>query len=228
VAARLHLAPGNGAYDFDVSLDVENMHVGLLSSKDQERTTVPPVHGVLRLSGTGRSLHELMASSNGILSVTQGEGRLKDLMTSRLFGDLVLQIIRTLNPLHTTEKYTTLQCATYVVNVVNGLATIENFAIQTDKMATIAKGSVNFEDEKLNLTVRASPREGLGISIGSVANSLFKLGGTLQNPKLQIDTASSVVTTGAAVATGGLSIIAKGLWDRAKAQTDICKDLELK
>ena len=42
-------------------------------------------------------------------------------------------------------------------------------------MAAIAKGSINFEDEKLNLTMRASPREGLGISIGSVANSFFKL-----------------------------------------------------
>ena len=228
VAASLHLAPGNGAYNFDVSLDIENMHVGLLGSTDQERITVPPVHGQLKLSGTGRSLHELMASSNGNLSVTQGEGRLKDLMTSRLFGDLVLQIIRTLNPLQTEEEYTTLQCATYVVDVVDGLATIQNFAIQTDRMATIAKGSIDFEDEKLDLSMRASPREGLGISIGSVANSFFKLGGTLQDPKLQIDTASSVATTGAAVATAGLSIVAKGLWDRVRAQTDICEDLEQK
>jgi hypothetical protein len=169
-----------------------------------------------------------MASSNGNLSVTQGEGRLKDLMTSRLFGDMVMQVIRTLNPMKTADEYTTLQCSTYQIDIVNGLATIKNFAIQTDRMATIAKGSINFEDEKLNLTMRASPREGLGISIGSVANSFFKLGGTLQSPKLQIDTASSVATTGAAVATAGLSIVAKGLWDRVKAQTDICEDLEQK
>jgi hypothetical protein len=34
-----------------------------------------------------------------------------------------------------------------------------------------------------------------------------------------------MTTTGAAVATGGLSLLAKGLWDRAKASADICEDL---
>jgi hypothetical protein len=32
-----------------------------------------------------------------------------------------------------------------------------------------------------------------------------------------------MTTTGAAVATGGLSLLAKSLWDRVKAQGDICK-----
>jgi hypothetical protein len=34
-----------------------------------------------------------------------------------------------------------------------------------------------------------------------------------------------MTTTGAAVATGGLSLLAKSMWDRVKAQSDICKDL---
>jgi hypothetical protein len=34
-----------------------------------------------------------------------------------------------------------------------------------------------------------------------------------------------MTTTGAAVATGGLSLLAKSMWDRVKAQGDICKDL---
>ncbi len=226
VVASLHLVPRDGVLDLDVAVNVENMHIGLLGSGDQERTTVPPVGGHFELSGTGRSLHEFMASSNGKLFVTQGEGRLKNMMTSRLFGDLVLEIVRTLNPMQTAEEFTTLQCAVYSINIENGLATIENLAIQTEKMAVIAKGNVNFDNEKLNLTMRAAPREGLGISIGGIANSFFKLGGTLQSPKLRIDPTASVTTAGAAMATAGLSIIAKGLWDRAKAQNDICKDLE--
>ena len=201
------------------------MHLGLLASEDQDRSTVPPVGGQIEIKGAGGSLHELMASSNGRMFLTQRQGRLKDLMASRLFGDLVLQIIRTLNPMQKAEEYTTLQCAVYAVNIEDGVATIEKFAIQTDKMAIIAKGYVNFENEELNLTMSAAPREGLGISIGGVANSFFKLGGTLRTPKLKIDPTASVATAGAAVATGGLSIVAKGLWDRVKAQTDICKDL---
>jgi hypothetical protein len=55
----------------------------------------------------------------------------------------------------------------------------------------------------------------------------MKLGGTLQNPKLQIDAASSVTTTGAAVATAGLSLLARGLWDRVTAESDMCKEINV-
>jgi uncharacterized protein involved in outer membrane biogenesis len=227
VSGNLRLGPENGAYALEASMNMDNMHIGLLGARDQDRSTVPAAYGQLALSGSGRSLHELMASSNGRLTITQGSGRLKDLITSRLFGDLVLQIIRTLNPLQQAQEYTNLDCGIYTVNVVDGLATIENLAIQTDRMAFVARGNINLKDEKLNLTVNASPREGLGISIGGVANSFLKLGGTLKSPKLQIDPKASVTTTGAAVATGGLSLLAKGLWDRVKGQSDICEGLTI-
>jgi len=224
VSGTVQLGPSNGGYALAVSLKAENAHLGLLASEEQDRTTLPPLGGQLELRGTGKSLHELMASSNGKVSLTQGKGRIKDLITSQLFGDLILEIIRTLNPLQTAEEYTTLQCGIYAVYIQDGVATIEHLAIQTGRMAFVAKGNVNFEDEKLNLTMSATPREGLGISIGGVANSFLKLGGTLRSPKLKIDPTASITTTGAAVATGGLSIVAKSLWDRAKAQSDICKD----
>ncbi len=83
-------------------------------------------------------------------------------------------------------------------------------------------GDVNFKNERLNITLRSKPREGFGISLGGVVNSFLKLGGTLQEPRLNIDAASSVTTTGAAVATGGLSLVARGLWDRLTARTDLC------
>jgi hypothetical protein len=38
-----------------------------------------------------------------------------------------------------------------------------------------------------------------------------------------VDPTRSVATTGAAVATGGMSIFAKGLWDRIRGEEDICK-----
>ena len=98
--------------------------------------------------------------------------------------------------------------------------------MQTDQVTVVADGGIDFSDESLNVSVRAKPREGLGISLGGIANSFFKLGGTLKNPQLQLDTAGSVTTTGAAVATGGLSLVARGLWDRMTASGDICKDLQ--
>ena len=67
-------------------------------------------------------------------------------------------------------------------------------------------------------------REGIGLNLGKVVQ-LVKIGGTLREPKLVAD-ASGVVSTGlsagAAVATGGLSLIAEGLLERALKGGDIC------
>jgi hypothetical protein len=46
----------------------------------------------------------------------------------------------------------------------------------------------------------------------------------LRSPSIAIDAMSSVTTTGAAVATGGLSLLARGLWDRLSAEADICEE----
>ncbi len=225
VSSSVHLGPSNGSYVFAVSMNAENMHIGLLASDDQPRDTLPPVGGHIEFKGTGNSLHELMASLNGSVVLRQDSGRVRGLGGSRLFGDLALEIVRTLNPLATTQEHATLDCAIYDIEIKDGIATIEKFALQTDKMAVVIRGNVNLGSEQMNLSLQATPREGLGISIGSVANSFLKLGGTLRSPKLQIDKTGSITTTGAAIATGGLSLVAKGMWDRVKASADICEEI---
>jgi uncharacterized protein involved in outer membrane biogenesis len=225
VSASIYLGPSGEGYDLAVMLNAENVHLGLLAIADQDRETVPPVGGQIEFKGRGNSLHELMASLNGSIALRQNTGRVRDIGGSKIFGDLMLEIVRTLNPLATTQEYATLDCAIYDIEIKDGVATIERFAIQTDRMAVIVGGNVNLGSERLNLSLQATPRKGLGISIGGVANQFLKLGGTFQNPKLQIDPTASVTTTSAAVATGGLSLLAKSLWDRVKAQGDICKEL---
>jgi len=224
LSGRLELEPVNGSYRLDAEVVAENVHLGALASKGQDRSTIPPLNGKVALEGAGRSIHEILAGANGEISLRHGAGRVRGLGSSRLFGDMILQIIRTLNPLKKKEAYTTVECALYDVNIENGVATIQNLAIQSDVLTILAFGNVNFGNEVLSLSVRATPREGIGISIGGVANSFLKLGGTLKKPQLQIDPTASVTTTGVAIATGGISLLARGLWDRMSASNDICKD----
>lgn len=223
VAGSFRIWPSNGAYALDASMLMENMHLGLVASQEQERSTLPPVSGSMALQGSGNSLHELMASANGALSFRQASGRIVDMGADRIFGDMILRIIRTLNPLKKEQKYREFDCGIYDVDVVAGVATIKNFAVQTGTMTVVVAGDVRLDTEKINLAIRAKPREGLGISLGGVANSFLKLGGTLKKPILQIDPGGSLVSGGAAVATGGLSLLAKGLFDRVSAEADICK-----
>src|SRR5690606_25808646 len=67
-------------------------------------------------------------------------------------------------------------------------------------------------------------RSGTGISAGQLAE-LVRVGGTLAEPKAVPDTKAAFKTAasvGAAVATGGLSILAQGLLDRKSADADPC------
>ena len=48
----------------------------------------------------------------------------------------------------------------------------------------------------------------------------------MRSPSIAIDAMSSVTTTGVAVATGGLSLLARGLWDRVSAEASVCEEDE--
>jgi hypothetical protein len=167
-----------------------------------------------------------MASSNGAVSFRQGSGKVREVFGSVLFRDVFLQVLRTLNPVRRSRGYEILECGIFDLTIVNGRATFDNFAIQTDTMTTVASGTVNFKNEKLDIAFRAKPREGIGISLGTVANQMLELRGTLKSPRIRVDAGRTATTTGAAVATGGLSLLARGLWDRLSAEASICEELE--
>jgi hypothetical protein len=61
------------------------------------------------------------------------------------------------------------------------------------------------------------------LSVNNIINPFTKVGGTLSKPRIVLDTSGAVVGGGAAFATGGLSIFAKGLWDRWISSKDICQ-----
>ncbi|MET0216497.1 MAG: hypothetical protein ABW205_01025, partial [Burkholderiales bacterium] len=63
-------------------------------------------------------------------------------------------------------------------------------------------------------------QEGLGISIQATLADMVRVQGTLANPTIGIDPAGSARTTlniGAAILTGGTSLVATSLYDRAVA-----------
>jgi len=222
---NLRLTPRDGSYELAANLVIENVRLGTLGPDDKDRAIRPPLDGSLELRGTGRSLHEIMASSSGQLSLRQGSGQILNRGT-RIFGDLALEVIRTLNPLRSKSDYRQLDCGIYEVLIEDGVATIKEFAIQTDTLTTLASGQIMFDTENLDVTIRSKPREGIGVSIGGLTASFLKVGGTLKSPQLMLDAKGTATTTGIAVATGGFSLLAKGLADRLSASADICAPMK--
>jgi hypothetical protein len=65
-------------------------------------------------------------------------------------------------------------------------------------------------------------RKGIGLSAGMIVNPFIRLGGSLASPTIEIDPAAVAVKGTVAVATVGLSIVGRSLYDRFLTRKDPC------
>lgn len=224
VTIALSLEPVGDNYAMTLRSEVEQLRVASMAAEGQDPAKLPPLDANLEISGTGSSLHQIMASSNGQFSGRHAVGEVNLQAAGVLFSDIISSITSSLNPLAESPEYATLECGIYRLDITDGIATVDELAAQMDSLVILSSGTIDLGDETIDLSMRTKTREGFGLSIGGVANSFLKLGGTLSEPSVNVDAAGSVTATGAAVASGGLSFLAKGLWDRLSAEVDLCKD----
>ena len=100
-----------------------------------------------------------------------------------------------------------------------------NSMVATDRIRIVTDSRVNLKDETIELNVRTTPKKGISISAGEILNPYVKVIGTLAAPKLAVDEAGVLLSGGAAVATGGLSVLARAAWTRVSRSKDPCGEL---
>lgn len=175
----------------------------------------------IKVKGNGNSVSKIMAGLNGKLLAKMGKGELKDSKTKAAGTDLFSM----LNPTATTREGTLVECGVINFKIKDGIATADKgIAIAANTMNVIGSGTIDLKTEKLDIGITPQAREGTGISVGQLAE-LVRVQGTLANPKPGVDTKAALkagVSAGAAVATGGLSILAQGLFDKSTADEDPC------
>ena len=138
-------------------------------------------------------------------------------------ADILLTLLNAFNPFAKEDVATELQCAVFLVNFENGLASLEPMVMQSDKMTMLGKGRIDLGTEKLDLDWVTKPRKGIGISASMLTNPYIKLGGTLADPAIELKPLEAMTSTGVAVATMGLSLVAKGMFDRVTAEKKVFK-----
>jgi len=170
------------------------------------------------LRAAGGSVAALAANLNGHLKVVMGPARTETRVIDRAGLDVVTQVLNAVNPMRKTQDYTQIQCAVINVPVRNGVVTVDRtIAGETNQVGIAMAGTVNLGDETIDLSIRPQQKEGVSLSVGGLAN-LVKLEGTLADPKVGIDVAGAAgaaAQIGIGVVTGGLSLLAKGLFDKA-------------
>ncbi|WP_135077519.1 AsmA family protein [Terasakiella sp. SH-1] len=244
---KLNIQPGfmmgggkfGGVIDLDgrklpasLRINLSGQNLGLGQSL-QETGVTDLIHGgatqvKLNLAATGKSVAGLMGSLKGKTLVNVGDGKIKSDKVNFLGGDLVTGVLEKLLPSAKSGEFTPFSCMVVNLDFNKGVTKFERtIAIQTNVMNITSSGQVNLANETLDVGVKPEPRgdtADLGVNAGGLAG-MVRLTGPLSAPGVGVDavgTAKAALGLGAAVATGGLSLLVSGLTDKAMSDSDPC------
>ena len=133
------------------------------------------------------------------------------------------QIAQLANPFRTVEPSTELHCAVIRLPLANGVAQIDrSIAVETRELDVSVSGTLDFRNETLDLSIKPRVRQGIPVNVPQIAE-LVRFHGPFTSPTVGVDAMASAATiarVGAAVSTGGLSVLGEALLGTAAAASD--------
>jgi len=223
VTGNLLLEPDNDSYLLRTNLSMQQIRLDLPGTA-VDPANQPPVDIDVDIEAHGNTPHGLASTANGRLQIVVGSGVLDNSIIDLVAADILVELLTALNPFAGQEQATEHECTVLAVHLEDGFARLDPLAIQTNKMTMLGKGNIDLGTEKLDLDWVTKPRKGIGLSPSMITNPYIKLGGTLSDPSIQLKELQAVASTGAAVATLGLSLVAKGMYDRVTAEKKVCQE----
>jgi hypothetical protein len=133
--------------------------------------------------------------------------------------DITAEIVGAVNPFSKKDPYTKIECIAVLLRSVDGQVDGQPaLVLQTDKLKIISVAFIDLATEKIDVTFETSARKGIGIGVSDFITPFTKVSGTMANPTLTLDAERGST----AVATLGLSIIAKKTRERWFSAKDPC------
>ncbi|UCE53052.1 MAG: AsmA family protein [Desulfobacterales bacterium] len=185
-------------------LKIEELDLGnMLKDLDITDAADGKINADIRATSRGNSVAALMAELSGHTQVLMSEGLINTRYIKMIGADLRASLFRLFNPLKEKQQFAQINCFVCRFNIENGMADSKVFLMDTNRMTVAGVGQINLKTEQLNFGLQPKPKEGIGTeTTGKVSVSLsefakpFRLGGTLANPALAIDTTQTALTLG--------------------------------
>lgn len=179
----------------------------------------------ITLAGRGASPAALAASLDGQIDVKITDIKAKANALNLIGSDVLTETFNKLNPFREKRETTDIQClAVHFKGKQGRFASNDGIALETETSKIIGTGHVDLAKEELLFGISPIARKGVGINVGAAAG-LVRLGGSFSKPRVQADPGgmfTSGLSTGAAIYTGGLSLVAQGLMKRALYAGSAC------
>ncbi len=179
----------------------------------------------IKLSGSGQSVAAIAGNLNGEILLNTGAGKMANQSVDMAGADVVFSALDKINPMSEKEAHTSLECAVLNFIVKDGMATTDRgIAFRTERINISGSGTIDLKNELLNLAVKPRAREGLGINLGTLVDAV-QITGPLSDPSIGVGAKGALtagISAGAAVATGGLSLLAQGLFSKTTGKGNPC------
>jgi uncharacterized protein involved in outer membrane biogenesis len=195
-----------------------------LSGTSAGLDSLPPHEIQLKVSTNGSTRRELIDALQGSLLVVGGTGQTTNTNLDDKLGPFTEDLVTRLNPFVEREAQTGIGCSAAAVTLEAGVLKLEpGIVIRSDKIDTAANGTIDLKTGRVDVQFHSAPRKGLGISAAGLVRPFIKVGGTLQEPAIVLDAANALVAGAAAVATGGVSLLATSVLDRVSTTGNPCE-----
>jgi len=177
VTSIVNLDGNNKPMHGDIKADVQNLQIArlfpTLKTMDEALGTF---YGSARLAGRGNSIGDLLGTSTGSMTLAANGGQVSQLLTELLEID----VAKALMLLGTRSKQVELRCAVGHLNVKDGVATPENFIIDTTQTYVSVDGTIDLGNERLDIETHAKGKTPSLLTL----RSPIVIEGPLKGPKV--------------------------------------------
>lgn len=186
---------GKNAIKAEAKISARHLKLAqLFPAVEKMKASVGEVNGDAKLTATGDSVATMLAASNGELKTLINEGTVSKLLLeqmglnigsivlTKLFGDRTVQI----------------NCLASDFDVRNGLAHAQLFVGDTEEATVNVKGTVNLNNEQIDLTILPRTK---GLRVISLRAPIY-VRGTFRQPDVDIDKGVLAMKAGGALVLG--------------------------
>ncbi|OYO25797.1 AsmA family protein [Janthinobacterium sp. PC23-8] len=161
------------------------------------QASVGQINGDAALTATGNSVASLLGNANGEVKALINGGSISKLLLEEMglnIGSVVLAKL-------SGDKQVKLNCMAADFGVTHGLMQTRQFIVDTDDATLHVDGTVNLENERLDLTLRPDSK---GVRIFSLRSPLY-VKGTFSDPDVSVDKGVLALRAGGALALAAVA-----------------------
>lgn len=198
VVSRITLNGQKEALAADARINFNKLRLDrLFPNVELTRTSVGSVSGRAELTGNGNSFAQLLASADGDIAAVVAGGQVSNLLLE-FAGIDGAEIIKFLLG---GDRNARLRCAVADFKIDDGLMQTEVFVFDTTDTNIIGEGTINLQNEQLELTLTPLPKDKSILS----GRSPLHVTGTFKDPAFAPDMGVLAARGGAALVLGALA-----------------------